>query len=624
MLTLNQDRLFDGRREFLGGRAALAEIRDVHSYAEPEKFRVRHVDLDLAVSFERRQIEGLATLRFDRFAGGDFLVLDSRDLCIHSVEASADGATFSAARYTTGPRDAILGSPLSIQVASGDRFVKISYTTGPCATGLQWLEPAQTATGRSPFLFTQSQEIHARSWIPLQDTPSVRLTFSARIRTADGLRAVMGADAIGDEGGGFRFVMAEPIPAYLIALAVGDLKFADTGHRTGVYAEPPLLADAAHEFGETEQMLQAVEELYGPYRWGRYDILVLPPSFPFGGMEIPKVSFITPTLIAGDRSLVSLIAHELAHSWSGNLVTNATWSDFWLNEGFTTYIEQRIVERVYGRERAEMEEVLRRRELEREMTTLPPRDQVLHINLDGRDPDEGSTRVPYEKGALFLKTLERATGRPRFDKFLNSYFEHFAFQSISTADAVNYIQRELLGDDPKVAESLQLREWIHEPGLPATAEVPQSSALEAVEEKAAAWIAGTLRTESLVPMNWGTQELLHFLDVLPRVIGVERMRELDAQFGFSRSRNSEILQRWLLLAVRNGYAPADEALRTFLLTVGRRKYIKPIYEELVHSAGGRSRAQAIYAEARPRYHPITQSSIDAIVRPEKGKQHETG
>ena len=335
-------------------------------------------------------------------------------------------------------------------------------------------------------------------------------------------------------------------------------------------------------------MLQAVEELYGPYRWGRYDILVLPPSFPFGGMENPKVSFITPTLIAGDRSLVSLIAHELAHSWSGNLVTNATWSDFWLNEGFTTYIEQRIVERVYGRERAEMEEVLRRRELEREMTTLPPRDQVLHINLDGRDPDEGSTRVPYEKGALFLKTLERATGRPRFDKFLNSYFEHFAFQSISTADAVNYIQRELLGDDPKVAESLQLREWIHEPGLPATAEVPQSSALEAVEEKAAAWIAGTLRTESLVPMNWGTQELLHFLDVLPRVIGVERMRELDAQFGFSRSRNSEILQRWLLLAVRNGYAPADEALRTFLLTVGRRKYIKPIYEELVHSAGGRS------------------------------------
>lgn len=589
--------------------------RDVHSYAQPEKFLVRHVDLDLEVSFDRRQIKGTVTLAFDRLDGGDLLVLDSRDLTVHSVEASEDGAGFSPVQYNIEPRDPILGSPVSIRVASRHRFVRVSYATGPDATGLQWLEPAQTASGRLPFLFTQSQEIHARSWIPLQDTPAVRVTFSARIRTPEGLAAVMGADTDhrGDRTGCYRFHMAEPIPAYLIALAVGDIDFAETGHRTGVYAEPPLLAKAAHEFAETEQMLQAVEQLYGPYLWGRYDILVLPPSFPFGGMEIPKVSFVTPTLIAGDRSLVSLVAHELAHSWSGNLVTNATWSDFWLNEGFTTYIEQRIIEKVYGRERAEMEEVLRRRELDKEMAMLEPRDQILHIDLDGRDPDEGSTLVPYEKGALFLKSLENATGRQRFDEFLNSYFGRFAFRSITTDDAMEYLKRELLRGDPAAAESLHIREWIYEPGLPAASGRTHSNALAEVEQKAAQWIEGVLPADALARTNWSTHEVLHFLDTLPVDVGPERMQELDRQFGFTRSENSEVLRRWLLLAVRNRYAPADAALRTFLLTVGRRKHIKPIYEELVRSPQGRHRAQAIYSEARPRYHPITQASIDAIV-----------
>lgn len=469
--------------------------------------------MDLEVRFDRRQIEGTVTLAFERLkAGADSLILDSRGLQIHSVEASPDGADFSAADYAVGSRDAILGSPVRITVGNAGRFVRIRYVTAPDATGLQWLEPAQTASRRSPFLFTQSQEIHARSWIPLQDTPSVRVTFSARIRTPGGLRAVMGADAQRGSGGTgcSSFHMDLPIPAYLIALAVGSVDFARTGPRTGVYAEPALVAKAAREFAETEQMLQAVEKLYGPYQWGRYDILVLPPSFPFGGMEIPKVSFVTPTLIAGDRSLVSLVAHELAHSWSGNLVTNATWSDFWLNEGFTTYLERRIVESVYGRERAEMEAVLRRRELVGEMAGLVPRDQILHIDLDGRDPDEGSTLVPYEKGALFLRSLENATGRSRFDRFLNSYFEHFKFQSISTAEAMGYLERELLGGDPKLAESLRLREWVYEPGLPACGATAHSGALESVEKMAAAWVAGDLPADSLTQAGWARNKSFIF------------------------------------------------------------------------------------------------------------------
>lgn len=592
------------------------QSKDVHSYAEWDKFRVRHVDLDLEILFDRREIKGTATLSVDQLderAGS--LVLDTRDLTIHAIEGSQDGRGFSALAHEVGRRDRLLGSPLIIRVSAKDRFVRVKYSTSPNATGLQWLEPAQTASGRFPFLFSQSQEIHARSWIPLQDTPAIRVTFSARIKTPESLRAVMGADhdLKTARTSSYEFRMEQPIPAYLIAVAVGDIDFAATGERTGVYAEPPLLAKAAREFADTEIMLKVAEELYGPYQWGRFDILVLPPSFPYGGMEIPKVSFVTPTLITGDKSLVSLIAHELAHSWSGNLVTNATWSDFWLNEGFTTYIEQRIIEKVYGRRRAEMEEVLRRKQLDEEMARLDARDQVLHINLEGRDPDAVSTLVPYEKSALFLKSLENVFGRQRFDEFLKEYFRHFAFQSITTAQAVEYIEKHLLSDDPNLANSLDVRKWVYEPGLPASAPHVHSPALVSVEQKAAQWLKGTIPLEEVRRSEWNTHEVLHFLYSLPIDLGAQRMEEMDKHFGFTSSPNSEVLQRWLLMAVRNHYEPAYPTLENFLRTVGRRKYVKPLYEELVKTPENRRRAKAIYGEARPRYHPITQVTIDEIV-----------
>jgi leukotriene-A4 hydrolase len=594
--------------------------RDVHSYAQPDQFRVRHVNLDLEVSFVRRELKGAAVLSFDRLDGmAETLVLDSRDLTVCSVQGSEDGFHFSVLTHQIGHRDDLLGSPIMIRIGAQDRFVRIEYSTSPGATALQWLEPVQTASGRFPFLFTQSQEIHARSWIPLQDTPAVRVTFAARIRTPPQLAAVMGSDH--DPGanrtGLYEFRMSQPIPSYLIALAVGDIDFAPTGPRTGVYAEPPVLASAAREFADTESMLRAAEEMYGPYQWGRFDILVLPPSFPFGGMEIPKLIFVTPTIITGDKSLVSLIAHELAHSWSGNLVTNATWSDFWLNEGFTTYIEHRIIEKVYGRSRAEMEEVLQRRMLDGEMARLDVRDQILHINLEGRDPDAGSTLVPYQKGALFLKTLERACGRRRFDEFLRGYFRQFAFQSITTAEAVEYMSKTLLGDDSVLAESLGLYKWLCEPGLPASAYSAYSAELASVEQAAAQWLERSIPLERVARNEWSPQEVLHFLNSLPADLSPERMQELDRRFNFTSSSNSEVLQRWLVLAVRSHYEPAYAALEKFLRTVGRRTYVKPLFEEMMKSPENRCRAKAIYAEARPKYHPITQATIDQIVGAEE-------
>ena len=553
------------------------EHMDIHSWSRPDLIRVRHLELDLDVSFDRRVLEGSVTLHLERLSG-DELLLDTRDLRIHSVE--------NAAGFELGAADPVLGAPLRIQLLPDAAWVRVHYTTSTKASGLQWLDPPQTAGKVHQFLYTQSQAIHARSWIPLQDTPAVRVTFEADIRVPPGLSVVMGAAMSGS-----HFRMDQPVPSYLIALAAGDLAFRELGPRSGVYAEPALIDAAAYEFADTEAMIGAVEEMYGPYRWGRYDLLVLPPSFPFGGMENPRLTFATPTILSGDRSLVSLVAHELAHSWSGNLVTNATWSDFWLNEGFTVYVERRVLEKLYGNARAEMEAVLGRRQLDSEMAGLREQDRVLHIDLTGRDPDDGCTLVPYEKGALLLRTLEQAVGRERFDAFLRAYFDHFAFRSITTADFLQYLRREL-------PNPVALDEWIFRPGIPAGAAEPHSDAFQRVES---GWPSDT--------SGWSTHEWLHFL----RSQDPPDMPRLDREFHLTESGNSEILHQWLWMAVKAGYEPAYPKVGQFLKAVGRRKFLKPIYSELMKTAAGQARARAIYVEARPGYHPIAQATIDGIV-----------
>lgn len=574
---------------------------DPHSYSNPELVRVRHIELDLEVCFDRRIIQATATLHFAAVQTRE-LVLDTRGLRIEKVEGP-DGSR----PFDLGAEDPVLGSALRIALEPGDTQVTVVYATGPGASALQWLEPAQTAGKQYPFLYTQSQAIHARSWIPLQDTPGVRVTYSARVRTPDSLRAVMSAEMRPGKPGEYFFEMAQPIPSYLIALAVGELAFRPLGPRTGVYATSSIIDHAASEFVDTEAMIAAVEHLYGPYRWGRYDLLVLPPSFPFGGMENPRLTFVTPTMIAGDRSLVALVAHELAHSWSGNLVTNATWEDFWLNEGFTVYLERRIMELVFGERRARMEAFLGKRELEREMASLPPGDTILHIDLKGRDPDAGCTLVPYEKGALFLQLLEERVGRERFDAFLRQYFQEFSFQSITTEQFVAYLKKTLPIDD------IPWEEWLTQPGLPESAPEPLCDAFERVDAQAG------VPAGEIDAAGWSTHEWLHFLRALPSPLGADRMRELDAAFHFTGSGNAEILEEWLRLAIQNRYEPAEGRLESFLVSVGRRKFLKPLYEELVRTPEGRARAREIYQRARPGYHPIAQATLDSLVNSPEGR-----
>jgi aminopeptidase N len=589
---------------------------DIHSYAQPHLVTTRHVELDLTVDFVSKILTGWAELTLIRLDGSAPLVADTRGLAIHRVETSeGEKGQRLPAKFTLGTPHRILGASLTVDLPPRADRVRIHYSTSPDANALQWLDPAQTAGKKRPFLFTQSQAINARSWIPLQDSPRIRTTYRARIRTPKDLIALMSArrdfrlgNPKEEPNGDYTFRMPHRIPSYLIALAVGDPAYHHYGHRTGLWAEPPEVERAAREFDDTERMIQAAEKLYGPYAWLKYEILVLPPSFPFGGMENPLLTFATPTVVAGDKSLVSLVAHELAHSWSGNLVTNATWRDFWLNEGVTVYVERRIQEAVFGEPRARMEAVLGLRELQDEMKNLPPADQLLHIDLAGRDPDDAVTAVPYEKGALFLLALEQAFGRERFDEFLLRYFNTFRFRSITTAEFRAFLETHLLNKDPAAAAKVPVEEWITRPGIPANAPQPVSEMFGAVEQAARTWERSVPDTKT-----WNTQQWLHFLQALPEDLGSGRMGRLDRAFRFTQSQNSEILCLWLTMAARNSYAPAYPRIELFLTSVGRRKFLKPLYEELAKTPHGRARAERIYSKARQGYHPISQTSIDEIL-----------
>ena len=593
---------------------ATAEIKsgvDYHSLSNPGEMKVTHLDLDLTADFDAKRLKGSVTLTFDKLAAdASELVLDTRELDIQSVSANGESLAF-----TLDKADPELGAALRIQVPEGINQVTVSYQTSPQASGVQWLTPAQTAGKQHPFLFTQAQAVHARSFIPLQDSPQVRVTYTAKIKTPEELLAVMSASNDPDtpRDGEYDFTMPQPIPSYLIALAIGDLQFKAMGERTGVYAEPALLDAAAEEFEDTESMLEVTEQTYGAYSWDRYDLLILPPSFPFGGMENPRLSFITPTVIAGDKSLVSLIAHELAHSWSGNTVTNATWRDLWLNEGFTTYLTYRIMEMVYGHDRYRKEAVLGYQDLTDDVAALPENDEILAIDLRGRNPDDVFSNIPYEKGALFLRELEQKVGRAEFDKFLVDYFQHFAFKSITTDEFVAYLDKTLLADHADKLDKARIQEWIFTPGIPAGAPVPTSDAFELIDQARSHFLAGEVPASSINTQSWTVHEWLYFLNNMPEALTDAQLAALDGAFNLTQSSNNEIAHSWLMIAVNNNYEPAYERLYSYLVSIGRNKLVKPLYQALSKTEEGKAFAKKAFEEAKPGYHPLTVKANEGFV-----------
>ena len=593
---------------------ATADAISQHTYANLDDVTTTHLLLDLDVDFDDKQLEGFVEHTLDwHNATSKTLVLDTRDLDIDKVMYQDQKGSWHKADFTLAASDDVKGSKLTIKFKSQTVKARIYYNSRPEASGLQWLTPEQTASKSHPFMYSQSQAIHARSWIPVQDTPAMRVTYSARIHTPKDIRAVMSADnkdALYKDGD-YLFNMPQPISPYLIAIGAGNLEFKAMSKQTGIFAEPTILDASVAEFNDTQAMIDKTNAMYGEYAWGRYDLLMLPPSFPFGGMENPRLSFITPTVVAGDKSLVNLIAHELAHSWSGNLVTNATWEDLWLNEGFTSYVENRIMEEVFGRDRAVMEQALDAAGLRALLKTLPAPDTRLNLKLNGRDPDDAFSSVPYTKGQLFLIYLENKFGRDKFDPFVKGYFDQFAFKSLTTAQFVTYLKANLIDKYPGVVSMDKVNEWIFEPGLPSDAPNPTSDAFDKVDAVTKTWLNGEISAAQLPTADWSVHEWLHFLNNLPRDLSIEKMTELDNQFNLTQSTNAERAFAWFMLAVGNGYQPIYPALDEHLSGIGRRKLIVPLYKALIKN-GKKDWAHDVYLKARPGYHPLAQGTVDDL------------
>jgi len=585
---------------------------DTETYARPQIARVTHVDLDLVADFERKEMRGTATLDILAARNAREIVLDDKGLVIETI-ADERGRPL---RWTVGASDENKGAPLTVQIGAARRIV-ITYKSQADASALGWLPPALTAGKARPFLYSQGQAIENRSWIPTQDSPGIRQTWSASITVPADLVAVMSGERLTPEGEAvgvgmkrYRFRMDHPVPPYLIAIAIGDLAFQPLGPRTGVYAEPATLAKVAPELDDTERMVDAAESLYGPYRWGRYDMLVLPPSFPYGGMENPTLTFLTPTIFTGDKANVDVVAHELAHSWSGNLVTNATWPDGWLNEGFTTYFENRIDELVYGTERAAVLADLSWDDLQRDLATAKPSATKLR-----GDPGDEAGELAYNKGSTFLRTIEHAVGRARWDAYLRSYFDRHAFQPQTTAGFLADLRANLIKGDAALEQQLQLDRWAYQPGLPDNAVHVGSATLAQVDQSIEQVKAGAA-IASLPYAGWGTQEWLRFLNGLPREMTADRLAELDRTMGLSASSNAYVRSAWLVLALGNRYEPAVASAEEFLPRIGRMLLVRPVYRALMAQGDwGEPIARRIFAGAQANYHPITAGAVERILNP---------
>ena len=589
-------------------------VKDEHTFSKADLAVVKHLDLDIKVDFDTQTISGKASWQIDNISKGNEIIFDENTLNITKVTLGDDE---KETKFELGKEVEFHGKPLHITIEPNTTKVTIYYSTTKDAIALQWLNPQQTADKKKPFLFSQGESIWSRTWIPCQDSPGIRFTYNAKVTVPKDLLAVMSASVNPqkkNDTGVYTFKQDKAIPSYLMAIAVGDIEFQSIDNRTGVYAEPSLLKKAAWEFAKLGKMVGAAEKLYGPYRWGRYDVLVLPPSFPYGGMENPNLTFLTPGVIAGDRSLTSLLAHELGHSWSGNLVTNATWDDIWLNEGFTTYVEHRIGEEIFGKKEAEMQNVLTRKDLDDNVAeygaTNP--DTRLKVSLTNRNPDDGISQIPYVKGYNFLKVIEAAVGREKFDPFIKNYFDAHAFQSITTEDFVKYLNDNLIKGDKALADKIKLDDWIYKPGIPSNITAASSEDFTAIDNIQKNWRKTGVK--GLSQKIKSTTEKQHFIDYLPADITAEEMTAIDNEFSFTKNGNFVIKRQWFVQAIRHQYKTAYPAIEQFMIATSRTGSLMTLYKELVKTPEGKTWAKQIFDKAKSGYHATTVQTVEGLLK----------
>ncbi|HEX5837529.1 MAG TPA: leukotriene A4 hydrolase C-terminal domain-containing protein [Anaerolineales bacterium] len=583
-------------------------FHDPTSYTDLTQGRIEHIDFHIRVDFESCTLDVEARYQMQEPVHGS-LYLDTYKLELQ--EARIDHRDLE---WEFDTRDETLGERLHLKGLAGASSFILKFRTSPEARALQWMSPTQTAGGTHPFLYSQCQASNARSVFPCQDTPSVRFTYTAEVQEMpEGLTAVMAAERVeAAEGSGkFSFRMPQPIPSYLFALAVANLDFRELGPRTGIYAEPDLLDAAAWEFAETEKTMVEAEKLLGPYLWGRYDMLVLPPSFPFGGMENPRLTFLTPTAILGTRGQANLVTHELAHAWTGNLVTNATWQDFWLNEGWTTYAETRITEILEGKESADLNAVYdeKRTYAIMERVGMDSPLTCLKQPQDGRDADSMTSVLAYTKGCFFLKECEYAVGRERFDAFIQKYMKRFQFQSLTTEEFLGFLKAEL----PEVLEKVDVESWIYKPGMPDSWHKPQSTLYDEVEKALRDFGEGRLPAREQIK-DWRRYQMLSFLQGMPPSIPVEACRQLDEVLELEKRNDDHFLSYFYATCIASGYREILPRVETFVEKIGRMLYIIPIGRALVASDWARDRARPLFERVRERHHPVTINAVDGFLK----------
>lgn len=534
-------------------KVSLAQaVPDPHSFSEPALIRTTHLDLHLRVDFRERRLAGWAKYKIAPKSRTDHLILDTSDLEIEKVTVGY-GQSREAEKtvhFEIGKVDPIRGAPLKIPIQSRTRSVTVYYRTSKSPAGLVWLTPEQTTDGKQPFLFSNSEPILGRSWIPSQDSPQARVTYSAEIEVPRGLMALMSAaNPQGKTASGvYKFRQTRPVPSYLIALAVGDLSFQPVGKRTGVYAEASVLKKAAREFEDLERILVAGESLFGRYRWGRYDVLLMPTAFPLGGMENPQLTFVMPTVVTGTKSQIFVLTHELSHSWTGNVATNATWNDLWLNEGWTTFAERELVEKIYGRKKRELVDFTYHQALERDLKELSPELTRLQTSLGpDQSPEDLFSWVPYEKGYYFVGELKKQLGEKAFARLTRNYIRKFSFKTVSTIEFLKFVRATPEGRE--ALKAAKASEWIAGSGLPTSFVYRLPPSVRELQTAAETWLkSGQIPAR---PLDY--QEKAVFLKFLPRKLDGLQLAALNQQFRLERNPDPELESEWLIRATRGDF-----------------------------------------------------------------------
>jgi leukotriene-A4 hydrolase len=583
-------------------------FKDPASYSDLSQGKIKHILFRIGVNFSTQILEIEATYLMQEPVHGS-LYLDS-----FKIDLQAARTNGRELQWEFDQKDDDLGERLHLKGLEGELTFTLSLRTSPEARALQWLSASQTAGGQLPFLFSQCQAINARSIFPCQDTPSLRFTYSAEVEVPQGLVAAMAAERIGiDEGAGngstiFRFRMPQPIPSYLFALAVGNLDFRELGPRTGIYAEPETMDAAAWEFAENEAKIIEAEKLLGPYLWERYDLLILPPSFPYGGMENPRLTFLTPTAILGTRGHLSLITHELAHAWTGNLVTNATWQDFWLNEGWTTYAETRITEVLEGKDVVDLHSAFNEKQLIAIMERIGMDSPATQLKLPA-DKDMDLTSIPYYKGCFFLQECEYAVGRERFDAFVQKYMASFQFQSLTTEAFLDFLKSEL----PEVFERVDVHKWIYETGLPEERHRPQSHLYNEVQQALDDYERGIKPTKEQIE-GWHRYQILSLLQGLPHKLSLEDCRYFDEILELDKRNDVALYSYFYVIAIASGYEEILPRVEQFMGKIGRMLYVLPIVREMIETDWARGYIRPLFERVRDRHHQITLGAMEGLLK----------